>query len=126
MCNPHLYHFNCWGDNAPLLIQATKNRDYLTFWFTLKTTLASINLADGPVFRKFINDFQRAIRQQWRVNVIDKEGKQYTLCKYFNEHYNLPVSSPKKEAPNSVPTQPEIEPVDATVLDVEDTIGGLF
>lgn len=54
--NPHIYHYDCWGDNKPLIDKAFKNKDYVSAWGGICSALSGVNISDTPVFRKLIYD----------------------------------------------------------------------
>lgn len=71
--NPHIKHYNCWGDNSKLLQESLNNKDYVTFWGTLLSTFSGVNLSDSPVFRKFIEDIVYAADYDNAVQLVDNE-----------------------------------------------------
>lgn len=61
--NPHLEHFNCWGDNKPYIVKALKNQDYIT---ALEQTLAAVGgltFSDSIVMNYVFDALQEGTNQ---------------------------------------------------------------
>lgn len=52
--NPHIYYYNCWGDNASIITKHLTNQDYAEAYMQIKASLSGINLTDGPVITRFV------------------------------------------------------------------------
>lgn len=53
---PHIMDYNCWGNNAPLIIKSLAEKDYIQ---ALEQTIAAtqnINFSDSIVIESFMND----------------------------------------------------------------------
>ena len=80
--HPHLYHYNCWGDNKPLVSKAFRDNDYILAFEQIRSVLMSITTTDIAVFQKFVNDmFDNELSD--RACIKDKEtGNMYTPRNY--------------------------------------------
>ena len=52
--NPHIYYYNCWGDNESVITKHLTNQDYAEAYMQIKASLSGINLTDGPVITRFV------------------------------------------------------------------------
>ena len=54
MPNPHMFRFNCWGNNEPLIRQALKDREYITALEQIVGAVSGLNISDSAVFKYFV------------------------------------------------------------------------
>lgn len=98
--NPHIRHYDCWGDNGPLLSKAASSGDTVGYWQILKSTLSSINLADAPVLRKFTNEILSAISTvgYCKNTVIDNNtGEVITISSAYKQYLNEQETNTEQE-----------------------------
>ena len=89
LSNPHHKHFNCFGDNAPQLRQAIRNKDYVSAILQAESAIAGINIADATVFRRFIEDdltYNTAIP----CLEVAATGERMTIEEYIRRYNNAP------------------------------------
>ena len=89
LANPHHKHFNCFGDNAPQLRQAVRNKDYVSAILQAESAIAGINIADATVFRKFVEDdltYSTAIP----CLEVAATGERMTIEEYIRRYNNAP------------------------------------
>lgn len=62
VANPHIYHYDCWGDNKSLITRAFELGDFITGWGTIISAISAVNMTDTPVMTRFVNDlYSRAV-----------------------------------------------------------------
>ena len=54
--HPHIYYYNCWGDNKNPISKSLRSTNYTVAWEQIKATLSGLNLSDYTVFNKFVID----------------------------------------------------------------------
>lgn len=62
--NPHIYFFNCWGDNRPEINKNVEDGNYDLAYTQSKSALAGINLTDDAVCVKFFRLIMRCADDQ--------------------------------------------------------------
>ena len=89
LANPHHKHFNCFGDNAPQLRQAIRNKDYVSAILQAESAIAGINIADATVFRRFIED---DLTYNTAVPCLEvaATGERMTIEEYIRRYNNAP------------------------------------
>lgn len=71
IANPHIYHYNCWGDNSGLIAQAFNENDFITAWGTILSAISAVNISDTPVMNRFIRDIYERV-----INGTEHDAKQ--------------------------------------------------
>lgn len=69
--NPHIYFYNCWGDNWPLIIRAMNEGDYVSAYLQIKSALMGLTLTDTSVMEKFV--------------LKELEGDKYKNCRCITD-----------------------------------------
>lgn len=69
--NPHIYFYNCWGDNGPLIIRAMNEGDYVSAYLQIKSALMGLTLIDNAVMEKFV--------------LKELEGDKYKNCRCITD-----------------------------------------
>lgn len=54
--NPHHKYYNCWGDNAPNIVNALIDKNYIAAITTCFAAISGLNISDTAVMEKFIGD----------------------------------------------------------------------
>lgn len=88
MPNPHHYYYSCYGDNAPAVVKAMQNGQYIAAYLQLKASVGSFNWTDGPVASAFLSailDFNEAYAEV--PSIMDNDTEQmYTLTELYEEY----------------------------------------
>ena len=80
--NPHIYYYDCWGDNYPLITKALSKGDFVTAYTQSIAAIAGINLTDTIVIDRFINTELKETPSSIPC-LLDKESnKRITLEQY--------------------------------------------
>ena len=103
--HPHIMGFDCWGDNAPNILQALSRNDLYTAYMICKQVLESIALSDSAVVERML--------QYWtanRNNDIAKffliDGKAYNLR---DAYVILRKKSEEEKAEDTTETSENVE-----------------
>lgn len=86
VANPHVYHYDCWGDNSTLIQRAFKNKDYVGAWSAILGTLSGVNVTDTPVMRKFVSDIFYAVCNTNYGTMARKDGTRCSLNEAYAEY----------------------------------------
>lgn len=80
--NPHLYHYNCFGNNSNEFRKCCENGQYITGFELLSAAVASINLQDSAVRNKLADD----MTGNWRTRrtIRDEKGVHYNFVDLMN------------------------------------------
>ncbi|MCQ2968504.1 MAG: hypothetical protein MJ191_00005, partial [Clostridium sp.] len=84
--NPHLYHFNCWGDNSSRIYDALSKGELETMVNFISMAVQNINFTDITVINRWIRTLESEINEiPAATNFIDMksikdtDGIEYTL-----------------------------------------------
>lgn len=53
--NPHMYYYNCWGNNEPLIIKALRGKNYIEAFEQICAAVSGINFTDTAVMNRFVD-----------------------------------------------------------------------
>lgn len=73
MPNPHLYRYDCWGENKPNLTEAISNRDYMAIFSLVRSAIAGIALYDSAVMDTFCEYCDERFDDQKCIKVPGKD-----------------------------------------------------
>lgn len=116
LSNPHIYHYNCWGDNADLISQAFDAGDFITAWGTILSAISAVNISDTPVMSRFISDLYSYALGAYTCDakqIIKSDGVALTIREAYEEYEHSLTATPAE------PAAPAVEP-EAVELDDDD------
>jgi hypothetical protein len=114
--NPHIYHYNCWGDNGSLISQAFDAGDFITAWGTILSAISAVNISDTPVMNRFISDLYSYALGGYTCEdkqIIKSDGVALTIREAYEEYVRSLTATPVE------PAAPAVEP-EAVELDDDD------
>lgn len=88
LANPHIHHYNCWGDNADLINQAFDTGDFVTAWGTILSAVSAVCITDTAVMRNFISSiYGRAVESTYnKAQFIKKDGTALTAYEAYHDY----------------------------------------
>jgi hypothetical protein len=117
--HPHIYHYNCFGDNKTPISKAILARDFIVAFEQIFATLSGINLTDSTVFEKFCSYLSRGEYPEKIAFIKEKAtGRTLTLKQYEAEY--LAAEKAKADAAKATVPTPDIPisvPVTPVVID---------
>ena len=90
VANPHIYHYNCWGDNGGLIHSAFESGDFITGWGIIISAISAVNMTDTPVMTRFINDlYDRATcgNDNDAKQIIKSDGTMLSIKQAYDEYF---------------------------------------
>lgn len=85
--NPHIFYFDCWGDNQPLIREAMLKADYIPAFEQVVATVSGINFADSAVLRRFCELLQTQANTRVPYLIHAKTGERLTMKEWKEKHY---------------------------------------
>lgn len=90
---PHIMHYNCFGANNRLIIDAMASGNLMLALMQTVVAAQNINLMDSTVWNRFINDLNYTITSNVKCFRDVDTGIDYTFAKvieeYLEEHHEL-------------------------------------
>lgn len=90
LANPHIHHYNCWGDNADLINQAFDAGDFITAWGTILSAVSAVCMTDTAVMRQFITSIYSHVNDDSysAKQFIKKDGTTLTAKEAYQDYLN--------------------------------------
>lgn len=98
--NPHIYHYNCWGDNESLISRAFEAGDFITGWCTIVSAISAVNMTDTPVMTRFVNDLYRYATDYFTnaaKQIIKNDGTMLTISQAYTEYISTRITPENPE-----------------------------
>ena len=115
--NPHIYHYNCWGDNGSLISQAFDAGDFITAWGTILSAISAVNISDTPVMNRFMSDLYNYAEGGYTCEakqIVKSDGTALTIREAYEEYARSLTATPVE------PTAPAVEPETVELDDDDD------
>lgn len=77
LCNPHLNHHNCFGNNSVDIVQAMKDYDYYSVAMFLNAANSNISFYDGTVMREMSEDIIK--HREAKIFFCPEDGNDYSM-----------------------------------------------
>lgn len=86
IAQPHVMGYNCFGDNASLIMQALEQANFTQVVLQLQTLCSSINLADSIVVENAL--LLDLYNGRSKGKALTRDGKDYTIAEYIATYIN--------------------------------------
>ena len=77
LCNPHLNHPNCFGNNSLDIVNAMKDYDYYSVAMFLNAANSNISFYDGTVMREMSEDIIK--HREAKIFFCPEDGNDYSM-----------------------------------------------
>ena len=100
LANPHIYHYNCWGDNGGLIAQAFEAGDFITAWGTILSAISAVSISDTPVMTRLIGDLYNYAVDGYTCEakqIVKSDGVALTIREAYEEYARSLTATPTVE-----------------------------
>lgn len=92
--NPHHVYYNCWGQNGNFISKAKIEQHYTTCLRQILSAMQGLNVTDGAVMEKMLNDFNRHYNKQKYKAICfnnpcirdNATGELFTISEYLHRN----------------------------------------